>query len=98
VHLQRSGRPSANARGIGSKQGDAIRNITGGVSAFYRSTNAQTLGAMYQGLWGSTPAQQGTAGGSPGDNATIHFDASRQVPTSIENRPVNTALHPVICL
>lgn len=87
-----------NGRGVdvgrvyGSAQGDAIRNITGSVAAFYRAGAVTPLGVLAAGQYSATPAVQGTAGANPGDNASINFDASRQVPTATENRPRNVPL------
>jgi len=81
--------PDGTNREIGSAQGDAIRNITGGVTntRFY-ITNPAASGAMhYSGMAGVRGS------GSPGGgNATLSFDASRVVPTSTENRPRNICL------
>lgn len=71
-------------RGFGSAQGDAIRNITGGVSvkngsiAFGAFKALRGNGAdIDSGFWTDTYAD---------------FDASRVVPTASENRPHNVAL------
>ena len=71
----------------GTAVGDAIRNITGSASAFYRAVTAGTSGAMTVGTYGPVPAVNGTSGTHPGDSATINFNASLQVPTAAENRP-----------
>lgn len=76
----------------GVLQDDAIQNITGSVASFYRASNAVTTGALGQATFGSTPATPGTVGGSPGDNATINFDASRIVRTSTETRARNEGI------
>lgn len=75
-------------RGFGTKQEDAIRNITGGVGgmrADYLSPDSGT-GAFAK----TTAAGNYNAGGAPLTN--INFDASRVVPTANENRPRNIAL------
>ena len=72
-------------RTLGSTQGDAIRNITGGGIASGGYGNAS--GAFYR-----------SSGFNPQDfngserHYTAKFDASRVVPTANENRPVNIAL------
>ncbi|KAG0736106.1 hypothetical protein G6F24_018476 [Rhizopus arrhizus] len=83
---------TANARSVGSRQGDAIRNITGSAGAVYRSGEAIGTGALRTAVWGDSPAKLGVKGGDPGDNATIALDASSLVPTASENRPINLAL------
>ncbi|OEE30738.1 hypothetical protein A1QO_15510 [Vibrio genomosp. F10 str. ZF-129] len=70
----------------GSTQGDAIRNITGGVSSVYGPLKTNT-GALSLEEYGSSPAKVGVIGADPGANRTIEFDASKVVPTSTENRP-----------
>ena len=79
------------SRVAGSSQGDAIRNITGSVSALYRPAAAGVSGAMGIAQYGTTPPKGGVTGADPGDSASINFDASRQVPTAAENRPRNIA-------
>ncbi|CAI8829830.1 hypothetical protein EMIT0P2_210006 [Pseudomonas sp. IT-P2] len=79
------------SRVAGSSQGDAIRNITGSVSALYRPAAAGSSGAMGITQYGSTPPKAGSVGADPGDSASVNFDASRQVPTATENRPRNIA-------
>ena len=80
-----------SGRLAGSSQGDAIRNITGSVSALYRPASAGVSGAMGIAQYGSTPPKAGSIGADPGDSASVNFDASRQVPTATENRPRNIA-------
>jgi len=81
---------------MGSRQRDAIRNMTGSAGALYRPGEIVASGVLSVGVWGSSPAKLGTQGADPGDNGTVAFDASRQVPTSTENRPINAAYHPRI--
>ena len=75
---------------LGEVQGDAIRNITGGVSSgAVEQNSAYAWGAVY------------LAGSGPGANDAWsdlgwRFDSSRIVPTANENRPVNVALLPCI--
>lgn len=86
-----------DSRGVGSYQGDAIRNITGGTSPFYSAlTVVNTVGAVGSAVYGSTPAKVGVIGGDPGSNRSITFDASLVVPTANENRPKNIAVLPLI--
>lgn len=80
------------SRVFGSKQGDAIRNITGVVNTATGTTRGSTgafnitLGTASNG--GSTPIS--------GSVEQIGFDASRVVPTAAENRPINLALNFII--
>lgn len=83
---------------VGTKQGDAIRNITGALSGVKGATSL-----AYD--WGFQPGNNGafsvtnnlgtynTYGGaynpSGGVGTTANFDASLIVPTSTENRPKN---------
>lgn len=77
--------PSGPTRVVGSKQGDAIRNITG---TFH--TNANLYGD--DGLFTSrVNGGQATAMVWKG-NCYMDFDASKVVPTAEENRPVNIAI------
>lgn len=69
---------------LGVIQGDAIRNITGTVGGDDYS-NPWT-GAFYKYSYRSPGWDNGTDGSITG------FDASRIVPTSNENRPVNRAV------
>lgn len=91
------------AGSVGTVQGDAIRNITGyfgnigdvsGVS--WSSIIRYASGAHYL---GASTALKSFAGGTEVDvngAIAVNFDASRQVPTAAENRPVNIALLPII--
>lgn len=81
-----------SGRVFGSAQSDAIRNITGSTGAVYRAGSTGSSGAISLSAYGSSPASGGTAGADAGDNATISFDASLQVPTASENRSRNIAL------
>ena len=84
VFLRGLGGNSAN---LGILQGDAIRNITGTFGYFADRHGISTNGSFYV-------AQQrgGSHGDTSGSNWLIGFDASRIVPTSNENRPINKAV------
>lgn len=91
---------NGSARTPGATQSDAIRNITGHLggggeagSTLY-STNL-TGGSFY--LGGGTGQAHGAGGGS-GRYQIGYFDASRQVPTAAENRPINIGMLPAIYL
>lgn len=79
-------RPDQTTRLAGSKETDAIRNITGSFVGFsYRTYGA--YGAFYI---GASVGNDSNGTGGSADNYTV-FDASRVVPTATENRPVNYA-------
>lgn len=84
-------------RGVGSYQGDTIRNITGGIGNFpAQSTdfNRSPEGAFTETSGVSLRADimsQTTL-----SKARIEFNASLVVPTSTENRPKNIAVLPLI--
>lgn len=89
-----------NAAELGTEQGDAIRNIWGSAGILGYSSNE-----MYIATDGHDGAFRAASTGSAyiaktsevaKNNNGIYLDASRVVPTAIENRPVNIALTPVI--
>lgn len=98
-----------NAAALGVEQGDAIRNITGQLwgrciqSIGGTSTDYHLLGpvsptnALYATNGGEANAAEalGTISKVMGGQY-IFLDASRVVPTAVENRPVNVALLPCI--
>lgn len=76
-------------RSIGSKQGDAIRNITGEAPG---GSSARVPASSYTGAFYLSEKAAGRI--STGENwglLTAKFDASRVVPTANENRPRNIA-------
>lgn len=81
-----SGRGLDGGRRLGTLQGDAIRNITGTFDANVNDGDSQKTGAFYN--------THIYFSGSDGDKngGVVGFDASRVVPTSNENRPVNEAV------
>ena len=78
-----------NSDGISIVQGDAIRNITGNVGKIISLPT--TDGAFQQKNILSSLFAQGA-----NSAVNIDFDASRVVPTSVENRPVNIAVRYLI--
>ena len=85
-------------RTFGSYQGDAIRNITGGVDPGTHIRNnvgtaGRGVGAIEFG--DNRMAYTGTLYESSG-TGSWNFDASRVVPTADDNRPKNVALLPCI--
>ena len=75
--------PDGATRTFGSKQNDAIRNITGSISG----KTSGGLGAFYQGGY-----EQAAGTGRTYQYHRQYFDASRVVPTAAENRPKNINL------
>lgn len=79
-----------DSAGLGVKQGDAIRNITGTFSGYTSgNTASRTSGAFtcnYATLQGPKEIDNIAEGGN-----TTTFDASLVVPTANENRPKNMA-------
>jgi phage-related tail fiber protein len=80
-----NGRGADPGRAFGSAQGDAIRNITGGI---YSNTIVSGSGA-FRSYGGGTQISTGVI---PSSTNAVNFDASRVVPTADENRPRNVAL------
>ena len=80
---------TAQTLSVGATQEDIIRNIVGTIAGERPDyTHYPNTGAFYQdNTWGN-------AGWGAGDwdNAKIHFEASRVVPTGVENRPKAIAL------
>jgi len=95
------GRGVDAGRGLGSMQGDAIRNITGnlisrtlagsGVGAISGGEPPSPFGTTVQKAFPSASAPVSTGAGSYSLDSTP-FDASRVVPTASENRPRNLAV------
>jgi phage-related tail fiber protein len=73
-----------STRVFGSAEGDAIRNLTGGIAATV--TWYQAFGVFRHVF------TRPTMGGSGLGVADVDMDASRQVPTADDNRPRNIAL------
>ena len=71
---------------LGRIQGDAIRNIWGEFSTETPSYEMSNLFSQYDG-----PGDGNGDDGWSGDPRIV-FDASRIVPTAMENRPINTAV------
>lgn len=81
---------------VGSLQGDAIRNITGSVTTRTddHAHNVSSSGAF-------TLSNAGTLGNLGSGTGTAYkrfdFNASNQVPTASQNRPVNASVNYIIC-
>lgn len=78
------------SRTVGSFQGDAIRNMAGNFIGVIKAS----LGAS--GVFAETDQGTIVSIGSGGFRSNMSFDASRVVPTSDENRPINIAVLPLI--
>lgn len=79
---------------VGSYQGDAIRNITGGFLSFDRASNTYNEGIYsIQSRWST-----GVRGGGSADNwgTIMKSDASRVVPVGADNRPQNVYVNYII--
>lgn len=82
-----------NAGALGTKQGDAIRNITGTFATTFAYGDVQT------GVFTSSTAKNtgvSTYAGTHERAVTLNFNANSIVPTANENRPVNMAMNYVI--
>ncbi len=90
-------------REILSIQGDAIRNISGGIQGRNEATSARLFSSNATGVFrtdgqfGSYAASADVAVGVTDDRlAELFFDASRSVPTANENRPRNIAFNYIV--
>ena len=83
-----------SSEALGVLQGDAIRNITGDFSAH---CIGYSLG-WGKGAFYTTLNNDREAAGEGWDNHSpdFHFNASRVVPTAIENRPINRSVNWII--
>ncbi|HDT3150593.1 TPA: phage tail protein [Morganella morganii subsp. morganii] len=82
-----SGKGYDSGRTLGSVQGDAMRNLTG------RFGNPTIEGGDFsEGVFRHSVTQGGRAAGANGNSIAYSFDASRQVSTANEFRPVNKAV------
>ena len=80
-----------NSAALAAEQGDAIRNITGGIQGL------TGYGLSCQGAFvGQTGGRVFASGGDGYAIPNISFDASRIVSTADENRPINKAVNYVI--
>ena len=86
---------TANARLLGSKQGDASEQITGTWPTNGTAPSGGVSGAFYHQVSGSTVSAAADIADGTG---LITFDSSRVARTSDETRPQNTAFLPFITL
>lgn len=82
-------------RGLGSIQGDAIRNLTGYFPADIGQSSwiGRYVGGVFR---DSGPLTAGDNGSRGGEVRKYTLDASRQVPTAAENRPRNISVMYII--
>jgi hypothetical protein len=86
------------SEGLGSVQGDAVRNIAGmlrGSMLDNRYYSADNSSAMYFGGFCDDYTSESHSSGFQ-TTYILQFSASRVVPTAMENRPVNTAVRYLI--
>lgn len=85
-------RGAGPGRNLGSFQADAFQHWTGSIRAAYMPATASE-GGMTVTAYGSTPAQVGVAGVSPGGNYSIGVNPANYpgVRTATETRPRNIA-------
>ena len=95
------GRAIDSGRALGSKQGDAIRNMSGEVR-FQTVTGGDQLIWLSSGVFShSADSMQGShnqiasVGGGSWEQI-LSFSADKDVPTAAENRPRNVAMHYII--
>lgn len=86
-----------NAAALGVQQGDAIRDITGSFTLRNRqSTVIDSIVFLVDGIFSTinSSEQSGTVreGATSASSQQVKLDVSAQVPTAVENRPVNVAL------
>lgn len=86
-------------RVLGSIQGDAIRNITGGLYSYFdkhpvHESGVESTGAFY--LTRTSGRNQSDSDTNPNVVFGMYFDASRVVPTAADNHPYNIAYLPII--
>ena len=77
--------PTGPTRVVGSRQGDAIRNITGKFPNGNEKNNYEPSGVFYR----HATEKNSTAWDGTSHPKVICMDVSLQVPTADENRPVN---------
>lgn len=90
-----NGKGTDSGRVLGSSQGDAMRNITGTVKHIVRD---QGGGTSASGVFTWNSRGVNSDGGEWRAGMDFTLDASLQVPTADENRPVNVAMNYIIKL
>ncbi|MEP9065123.1 phage tail protein [Enterobacter roggenkampii] len=93
------GRGVDSGRMLLASQGDAIRNITGGINDIYFGNSPSGVGAFNTGGVSDTGYYPTTSGAMLFKRSVVAsnlFDASRAVPTASENRPRNIAFNYIV--
>lgn len=85
-------------RKVGSKQDDAIRNITGKVLVMKCGENVYDREGALKNTTASSYSTSGHGSGTYNSTLRLDFDASLSVPTADENRPKNYGFTPAIYL
>lgn len=89
---------SGTSAALGTAQGDAIRNLTGGTANLMSNLTSPYVGNG-SGVFRNSSDSRLTLIGTEDSwlyTATLTLDASRQVPTAAENRPANYAVNYII--
>ncbi len=82
---------------VGTKQGDAMRNLTGELMQDATYAGARFNGSgVFKTIWPGVAGKSWPATGSDWSLSHINFDASRQVPTADEFRPRSLVLLAII--
>lgn len=85
-----------NAAALGVEQTDAIRNLTGRIERLAQGGRTNETLNFVSGVFKYIPDEFSTLGatvnGEDGTYRLTEFNASYQVPTATENRPINVAL------
>ena len=93
------GRGVDSGRTLMASQGDAIRNITGGINDIYFGNSPSGVGAFNTDGVSNTGYYPTTSGAMLFKRSVVNsniFDASRIVPTAAENRPRNIAFNFIV--
>lgn len=90
-----------NSAEFGVTQEDAIRNIVGGVRQLYAEIDSKTVDPIEIGGPFAVDINAGTKYHGAEWTRDLYrggftFDASRVVPTAVENRPINVAMNYII--
>ena len=89
-----------NNAALGVRQGDAIRNLTGQIERLAQGGSpggsANFVNGVFKYISNNFTPLGGSVDGTEGTYRGTEFNASYQVPTASENRPVNMALKPCI--
>lgn len=88
---------TANARLLGTKQLDALQELTGGLGRVVANPQGMSPSGVFSGTPTGGPTNILTASGAE-PSWNLGFNASLVARTSSETRPANTAFHPVIAL